>query len=457
MASGYQDRGVYCTLAPGQSASTIISTSSDPWALPGDKCGPVTWDSIPDFETLGGGITVGFAPSKSGYYGDCTNNTASVQVTVTRAQAWPNWQPGLDNWAEAHGVTQRTDIYGNSFLEWTYIDIGVLDPAPKLEIIDCETGKPLSEESKQVVGSVVDVKVVPAANPTCADATVRDATWEFPGSVVQDYERTLQYGRIHQVTQGPEVKFHWIGATDGALSVSALVNGTQAKTSQDVSVVAPSITSLIINPTPSPVVGHDYYPNFPKTDLWFAYYGNDLRATSADQEQGTGITWKFSVVTPNLPNASGEIGMMQLINDSTSHVVSSTGVVNYTTAYTGGQYWPDGGCLEYNASAHVNAGQTASWQDSDAPMEPLSKEYSAVTFSSRFADYFMYRPSGKDSIWVTLAVYHWGFRELAERTKFGWTGNGTATHDASYRLSSDLPTWSMPEPSAFYSQCGVQR
>jgi len=127
-------------------------------------------------------------------------------------------------------------------------------------------------------------------------------------------------------------------------------------------------------------------------------------------------------------------------------------------------YWSDG-CPLYSLTVLAQGGQQAIWDSNsnnkttvafDAPASILSSVYNVVTRNDSFVDYFMYRPTGAKSIWVTIGKLTWLWGGTATRngnpnTNGGWTGPTGATQPIpapTGNVSHEFPGW----PQTFLPQ-----
>ena len=147
-------------------------------------------------------------------------------------------------------------------------------------------------------------------------------------------------------------------------------------------------------------VGHTaVYPQSEALSFGIGFQGNP------------GIKFMFHAHAPD--NGDGQIAGVQLIN--LSECVQADRRAQEICDGTQGRYDVDNAFF-YADSIPITANHDASWNSDDSPQSLLSGR-AAVTIrrDDRFHTYLMYRPSGADSIWVTLGRLDWAWGGTAQR------------------------------------------
>jgi hypothetical protein len=259
--------------------------------------------------------------------------------------------------------------------------------------------------------------------------------WTIPAEAVKNYTQSTAAGTRTNLAagdlSGATVDFYWIDRGSKTVQVAATVRGASQSASVTVNVLVPTDVTMT-SVTGTVAVSN---PGFPGSGLELHFGTN---ATP-------GITWTFSAKAP--AGGSGEIAGTQL--DAPTHQRTlNSGVVQKRN--------PAGAMLldtnvPYAASVPIAAGAAATWTSSDTPGLPLSATLQSVTGRARFETYFMYKPAGADSIWVTIGRLDWSWTGTTARAGApaspanNW-GAPTATSPAAGANpagapSTQLPTW----------------
>lgn len=279
--------------------------------------------------------------------------------------------------------------------------------------MDCDYKRKFSDHAQKVVGEITDLKVVSASNATCADSTVQSAAWSFPGTPVGGYTRVWNQARLLPLPpQGPEMRYvYWTAPMSGTIHVTAtLQDGGQATLDQSITVVGPAGTEVDVRVTPAPEVARD------NKDAEFLRYGTYAMVDTAavELDTATGVHWQYTTTGPNDPDGDGAISMIQLMN-AYDTAVRQNGTMMPPLTDTKGIAVPDGSCMFYAGEQAPVAANTLStfWHSGDPPGSGVSSREKSVSINDSFTDYFIYKSSHHDSIWVTAASYNWKFQATA--------------------------------------------
>lgn len=164
-----------------------------------------------------------------------------------------------------------------------------------------------------------------------------------------------------------------------------------------------------------------------------------------------------SVTTPNHPNAKGEIAFTQLVN--TVHRItaddekSSKGILTSNGKFV----LDDANGIQLGGTTRIENNDTKPHSKNDTPGQPVDDGLKKVSVKDEFELYLMYKPSGTDSIWVTLRMLKddklstkeklisWGWTASAIKVAKGmWNveAGAVASKDPGSIDSIKLPEWS---------------
>jgi hypothetical protein len=104
----------------------------------------------------------------------------------------------------------------------------------------------------------------------------------------------------------------------------------------------------------------------------------------------------------------------------------------------------DGGFVNDFSVQNIAAGGTSISSADDMPSEELTDTDVKASATDEFKLYLMYRPDGKDSIWVTLSVIRWNWSGSATNTAGNWSvdpGAHPPPKDPVGSDSTELPKW----------------
>jgi Carboxypeptidase regulatory-like domain len=301
-----------------------------------------------------------------------------------------------------------------------------------LEIVDKKTGLVISEKTTdRIIGQKVQVQV----RVKGGGKTISKIQWSIPGETVKDYIQTIDRAIKTDLPSGDleseAVAFYWIGAGNKTVQVSASVDGVaQSPFAAKFNVLAP--TDIRMSSETGKLetfvsAAHDH-------TLWLGY---------GDASPGAkhGIDFKCAATGP--PGGDGQIAGTQLANPDRSLTQNNDVVGKFTSA---GSFLLDTS-VPYDTAKPIRAGTVANWEASDSPGGNLRPERKRRSFNDKFRMYFMYRPAGPDSIWVTLARLDWDVAGAATRTGDPSANNWSQPVDVSATpnpggvASTELPVW----------------
>ena len=278
------------------------------------------------------------------------------------------------------------------------------------------------------------------------NATPSDIQWAVPGQTVKSYAAPAS-SQIQQLSSSDltaqQIAYYWIAGLSqpAGVTVQAKINGTTVKAEADFRIDAPTPTMTSV--TDRVRVGPTAF--FP---------GQEVLSFGVGFIQNPGIRWTFRAHAPD--NGSGQIVGAQLIN--MTNCVQERRDAPEACSGTAG-YELDNQFF-YADPVSIAANRDATWSSDDTPQSRLTGRTAiSIRRNDGFHTYLMYRPSGNDSIWVTLGRLDWAWSGRAERVGepprpgnenpgaaehapwFGplqpqWTANPAGT------AMSELPQWS---------------
>jgi hypothetical protein len=302
----------------------------------------------------------------------------------------------------------------------------------KVEITNL-AGVPLAQNVRTVPGRKIALK----GKVTPGDLEVTDHQWTIGGNRIKSYTQSLNEGVKVELEssdlEADTVEFYWIdGGEDIEVKYEAVVAGHPVSAVVNLDVERPTATlTSVTTPLEPPISIRLGY-------LRFGY--------PAPNEEG--IRWNAEVTAPDI--GSGQIAFVQLVNLYRTRTLKDEG--NTTEIWTSnGQYYLDtsgGNPLYGDDSTTIGGGATQAHSKSDSPGSPLHSVsppgYQRRSANDNFRLYLMYKPSGDDSIWVTLRRLDWLWSGAAARNESDeWvmeSGQSSSQNPGSAN-SIELPLW----------------
>jgi hypothetical protein len=285
-----------------------------------------------------------------------------------------------------------------------------------VEILDANN-KDAVIKTKQVtvVGKNISLKakIVPAPQKNAMVAYL----WAIPGPTVKSYLTNDEKGEVTSLddkdAKKDAISYFWIDGGDRKVDLKVTVNGVEASKSVEFTVERPTMnmfTSKLTTDAPDTFGVALSNPNLPGSGLEL-HFGTD---------ESPGITWLGKVTAPK--SSGGTIAFAQVL----STVAKKTDNDGKTETLTSeGQFVLDAK-FPYNRAKEmpVKAGQESGEMSAkDTPGARLSNSQSFRSSDTKFKTYLMFKPDGKDSIWVTLRELEWfwkgsGVRVAKDQWKF---------------------------------------
>ena len=300
-----------------------------------------------------------------------------------------------------------------------------------LEIVDRKSGLVISEKTTdKIVGQKIELQV----RVKGGGKTISNIQWSIPGEAVKDYIQTIDRAFKTDLSSGDleseNVGLYWIGGGNKTVQLSASVDGvSQSPFAAKFNVLAPTDIKM------SSETGKlETFMSAFHGELWLGY--GDVSAGAKH-----GIDFKCAATGP--AGGDGQIAGIQLTNPDRS-VTPNNGA--------DGKFSSDGAfqldtSVPYDTAKPIRAGTEAQWNSSDSPGGSLQPKIKRRSMNDKFRMYFMYRPGGADSIWVTLARLDWDVAGATTRTGDPSANNWSQPTDVSAApnptgvASTELPVW----------------
>jgi hypothetical protein len=126
------------------------------------------------------------------------------------------------------------------------------------------------------------------------------------------------------------------------------------------------------------------------------------------------------------------------------HFVANDAAETKTKFTSGGAFVNDNPTPYGGTTVNLSNSDTKAIMQADSPTSPLAG-YKKATADDSFETYLMYKPSGADSVWVTLRMLTWNWSGTAALGGGGWgVAGGTPANPSQNIDSSDsatLPEW----------------
>jgi len=259
---------------------------------------------------------------------------------------------------------------------------------------------------------------------------------------VKDYTQAIGSGATTNIAPtdltGSALAFYWIDGGTKSVRVNAKVDGAPKSAVVSFTVQRPTVDHFTITVSSVNVTTQhwQYTPNPALTAL---------QPTPPPMKFGS--QWDAQVTAP--AGGDGQIGFTQLINVNRARTPNVGAVQNFSS---GGAFILDDGLgIQYSGPQAIAAGASATLNGAayaDSPGTPLTSNLRSKTANESFQLFLMYKPSGADSIWVTLRQGAWTWQGTATRTGApaaatnNWVlGPGARMTRTAPTDSTTLPVW----------------
>jgi hypothetical protein len=303
-------------------------------------------------------------------------------------------------------VSQRSDIQA--------VCSNNLNACPILDVTDTDlnkivSGTPPPSPTDWVVGLQKNLSAaIRVGSGSGSYPTVVSTTWTKPAHAVASYNfganKTTAPAALTALSS-PTLQFYWDAGNN---TTSDRFKVTQQVTRSDgleTANVSTTLSYLVL--TPSDVnLGASYSPT--QYGKYNAAGNNAVSSgTQLDLPKSAGIDTAFAATAPNaIPGyaGGGYFAASQVL-------VSSTPAPGATPPVADGcAIFSTNASLQPNPVVKVGAGAGVTWNALDAPAQfGVPASGNSLTYGDSFVDYFIYRPTGKQAIWVTLGTLSWGW------------------------------------------------
>jgi hypothetical protein len=317
---------------------------------------------------------------------------------------------------------------------------------PFLDVTDEDVNQVVSgsppPQTDWVVGLRKTLKVGVHSGSGSGSYSATATSWSAPANAVKSYDfgaNTTNAPTPLTALSSPQLRFYW---QKGNNSSANKFNVQQELILSD------------MMETAVPLVGVAYLVNTPGGISVGATYsvtqvGKYNPAGSTAVSSGTalnypssaGIELDFKATAPSaIPGyaGGGDFAASQVIlssHDTTSTLPAADGCALYTVDTSGGN--------GTGRNLFASGGQSVKYNAIDAPAEfGLPASGKEITYGDSFIDYFVYRPSGTNAIWVSLGSLSWAWG--ATVTNNGGTyvlTNVTNSNQATKSYSTTEPVW----------------
>jgi len=261
---------------------------------------------------------------------------------------------------------------------------------------------------------------------------VKSFAWSIPADNVKSYSLADDRVSYHTLAAGDLdnrlVSFYWTSGGTKTIRCTVTIRGITVLVSGTVNVVRP--TAISFTGRTSPVK-----PAIHFTDGW-------LRFGHPGGSEGIDFVGKATIPSP----APGDLAFVQLV-DSEEAWWTTLGVYKWHVEGTPGFVLDDKDAKNgiYYSYMKNQSGYSVI-QDGDTPGSTVPL-FSKNSFrrNDKFKTYFMYRPNGDDSIWVTLAILKWDWKGRVLDNTGSWKlefGYSKYTVDPVGVDSTELPKYS---------------
>ncbi len=334
---------------------------------------------------------------------------AGADVTVTGLGTKPTNAEGWAKWEKINPGTYDVSARKNGHIPDPGKRLGVNVPPNTtttteikllqvvLEIIDRQTGAVVSGTTQiKIVGQKVELRV--RTRP--AGLTMTNIQWTVPGQTVKSYTQSIGAATKTDLSvadlQAVDVDFYWIAGGNQNVQVAATVAGAVLTASVQFNVLAPTGVSFTGEQSETTLGPHFLWP---------------LGLNAYNAATGHfGVQWNASCTAP--AGGKGQIAITQLITRNFTTTIA--GVAQHMISPA--QVLDDGLGIQYSGPQPIAAGAAATLTGNsyaDSPSARILPGMTVLNCSDQFTDFFMYKPSTPNSIWVTLSRLTWSWNGAA--------------------------------------------
>lgn len=299
-----------------------------------------------------------------------------------------------------------------------------------------------------VVGRQLALSVV----PTDGNATLSSIQWGLTGNPIDHYNFAAGYGPSNTNSSSlnaAAVSFYWADLTPSetaSVVATASENGVSGLVSSAApyNIIGPSNISMTVQESSV------------QDSFWNLCCIAMSLGTTLNLPSSAGIQFNFSATAPPGSDGNGYFAASQQVSENDSQVATPNFTPTPPPLDNNGTnvYWRDGCALMTTQSdgsdgharnLYVAGAQPVTYITVDAP-EPafLSDALNQFTANEAFKTWFMYRPTGVNSIWVPLGEVRWHWQATANRTGPGvWASPSSEVTPAPIvdQPATHFPSW----------------
>ena len=336
-------------------------------------------------------------------------------------------------------VSQRSDIQA--------VCSNDLNACPTLDVTDTDlnkvvSGTPPPSPTDWIVGLQKNLSAaIRAGSGSGSYPTVVSTSWTKPAHAVASYNfganKTTAPAALTMLSS-PTLQFYWDAGNNTNPDKFKVTQQVVRSDGQETATVTTSLSYLVLTPS-DVVLGVSYSPT-----QYGVYNSSGNKAVSSGTQlnlpTSAGIDTAFTATAPNaIPGyaGGGYFAASQIL-------VSSTPAPGPTPPVADGcAIFSANGSPQPNPVVKIGAGANVNWSALDAPAQfTLPAPGQAFTYGDSFVDYFIYRPTGKQAIWVALGTLSWGWGATITNNSGTYAlTNVTNSNQATTSASTTEPKW----------------
>lgn len=331
-----------------------------------------------------------------------------------------------------------------------------LGHCPIADVTDTDLKKvvsssPAPSSAPWVVGLQKNLSVA-IRNPSGSGTypTITSTTWTPPLNAVSSYafgsNKTVAPSPLASVT-GTTLQFYWTSGSNSTPNKFSVLQKVKRSDGGETADVGTSLSYLVSVPT-NVSLGATYQPTqdgeYKTSGVKAVSSGTQLNLAGSPSSAGIETEFKATAPTAFTGYAGGGyFGASQVITASTN--VTGLPVADACAIFSTQPSLLAGPVI------NPGPGKAVTWNAVDAPANfaGFPTPGNSITTGDSFVDYFIFRPVGKNAIWVSLGTLSWQWGAKVTNTDGVYTmSNVVNSSSATVSLSTTEPTWnSIPNPS----------
>jgi hypothetical protein len=280
--------------------------------------------------------------------------------------------------------------------------------------------------------------------------TIVSTTWTAPTNAVASYtfgaSTTLAPTPLPSPT-GPTLTFYWNVGSNSVPNVFSVAQVVTRSDGGETAIVGTSVAYLVEMPTSvsvkapitAPTIG-PFIPDPGPSPTPHLSFGSLLNAPTS-----AGIYVTLKATAPNISQGAGYLGISQIVTAAGSPPPAAPPFLDACPLQDNAVV---SGVVEAQPATKVAKGASGTASFFDAPNQPLLVGGpSPTTDSDSFVDYMVYRPAGKNAIWVSIGFLTWNWSGTATYSKgtlpYPWVLSAPSRNVSSLNTSvpQPEPTW----------------